>query len=387
MIQLLSLDSLRIIHKNAVEQGLAAKREVLLSGLDPAYLAMLVGGEPTDAGQLWIDLNALNQVPRIAGGLIPLRELLATAAALSAARPVLQRFYSEQAELVAQQVHTLELADPPGQAVAPVEMIPPELTIPQKVLFKSSLLPASFIAGATRTIAGVARVVLPQIENNVVRLKPSSSASTESFGTGWLIGPGHLITNWHVVEARDRRFEDAPTHADVEAQCKGARAEFDYDFEEMPPGETVTIKGLCHHNIDLDFAILALASPVKRSALPLRAMTLLIDLIEPFPVNIVQHPRAAAKQIAIRNNLVVSQKGHDLAYFTDTADGSSGSPVCDDEWRVVALHKAATQKFGTVEYHGNATVWVNIGTPIKLIIDDLKANALTLWNEIAATVG
>ena len=378
---LLPLDTLREIHRRAVEQGLARKRDVLLTGLDPAYVAGLddEGGGP--AGQLLVDLGAMNQVSRIRGGVTPLREWLATAASLSAAQPELQRFYSDLADAVAQMVAALPAA---AAVAAPAA----GLVLPQKILFKNYLLPAGFVAGAARTVAAVARLVVPQIDKGVPRLLESSGLPSEGHGTGWLIGRGHVITNWHVIEARDRRYEAEPAQADIEAQCRSARAEFDYDAEDLPVRliDSIAIEGLAHGNKELDYAILKLATPTARTPLPLREKALVLDPAEPFPVNIVQHPKAAAKQIAIRNNMIVTQKGDDLAYYTDTADGSSGSPVCDDAWRVVALHKAASQTFGTLEFQGNTTVWVNIGTPIKTIIDDIAAHAPALWADIAPTL-
>jgi hypothetical protein len=251
-------------------------------------------------------------------------------------------------------------------------------------LFRNDLLPAGFIAGAARTSRSVARLIVPQIVGGQARMSPSSGQPYRFFGTGWLIGPGFLITNWHVAEARAPGDARAAIE-DIKAQCRATKAEFDFDSEGTAP-VTADVAEFADGDPVLDYAVLRLAAPSDRPSLPLRQEALTIDADDPFPVNVVQHPGGAPKQFGIRNNLVAKLSGNDLAYYTDTAGGSSGSPVCDDRWRVVALHKASTQKFGMQNFQGKQTAWVNVGTPIMLIADDLKARNPALWAEIGATL-
>ncbi len=55
-------------------------------------------------------------------------------------------------------------------------------------------------------------------------------------------------------------------------------------------------------------------------------------------VGIIQHPNGGPKQIALTANQVVSIFDHRVQYTTDTLPGSSGSPVFNDDWKVVAIH-------------------------------------------------
>jgi V8-like Glu-specific endopeptidase len=57
-------------------------------------------------------------------------------------------------------------------------------------------------------------------------------------------------------------------------------------------------------------------------------------------VTIIQHPQGGPKQIALTANQVVNVYQHWLQYSTDTLPGSSGSPVFNDDWKVVAIHHA-----------------------------------------------
>jgi hypothetical protein len=65
-------------------------------------------------------------------------------------------------------------------------------------------------------------------------------------------------------------------------------------------------------------------------------------------VPIVQHPNGQPKQIALTSSVVVRVKSPLLHYTTDTMGGSSGSPVFNDLWQVVAIHHAAGPKINGV---------------------------------------
>ncbi len=60
-------------------------------------------------------------------------------------------------------------------------------------------------------------------------------------------------------------------------------------------------------------------------------------------MTIVQHPRGEKKQIALRENRIVDVLDSYLHYEADTEPGSSGSPVFDDGWQVIALHHASVR--------------------------------------------
>jgi endonuclease G, mitochondrial len=55
-------------------------------------------------------------------------------------------------------------------------------------------------------------------------------------------------------------------------------------------------------------------------------------------VNIVQHPQGRFKEVVLRENQLVARLKEVLHYVADTEPGSSGSPVFNSEWEVIALH-------------------------------------------------
>ncbi len=84
-------------------------------------------------------------------------------------------------------------------------------------------------------------------------------------------------------------------------------------------------------------------------------------------VNIIQHPGGLPKQLAYLANTVIDASDGRVQYLTDTEPGSSGSPVFDMHWNVVALHHAGLDPDKTVDYIRNE------GILIDVIIEGMKS--------------
>lgn len=164
-------------------------------------------------------------------------------------------------------------------------------------------------------------------------------------GTGILVAPGIVLTNWHVL----RTPQDASL----------SELELDYETNRFGPAKQVQAFKLLpekffYSNKDLDFALSATAKASANGALladygfrPLIGEEGKVRIGE--CVNIIQHPEGREKQIVLRESRLVDLP--DIpgmeAYFHYTADterGSSGSPVFNDQWEVVALHHSAVPK-------------------------------------------
>jgi endonuclease I len=61
-------------------------------------------------------------------------------------------------------------------------------------------------------------------------------------------------------------------------------------------------------------------------------------------VSIIQHPNGEPKQLALRENQLIDLLPDFLHYRTDTAPGSSGSPIFNDQWEIVGLHHSGVPK-------------------------------------------
>ena len=92
-----------------------------------------------------------------------------------------------------------------------------------------------------------------------------------------------------------------------------------------------------------------------------------------FVVNILQHPGGGAKRLAMRNNAVARVDDSLIAYWTDTDYGSSGAPVFDDNWQVIALHRAYEERSG-LTYLGRNVGGANVGSRITKIVEHLSAS-------------
>lgn len=92
-----------------------------------------------------------------------------------------------------------------------------------------------------------------------------------------------------------------------------------------------------------------------------------ITYTTPQHVNIIQHPQGRRKEVALQDNNLTNIYSERVRYTTDTEPGSSGSPVFDNSWDLIALHHAAG------EYDSTNHRWINNeGMRIDKIVADLQ---------------
>jgi Effector-associated domain 5/WD domain, G-beta repeat len=103
----LSHEDITALHATAVELHLASSRTALLAGIAPAYADSLPT-DPSPSKQLSLDLEAMNQVEKLADGTVPLRLWLSTALRLTSV-------HSESA--VFQRALDRIASQPPGNSV------------------------------------------------------------------------------------------------------------------------------------------------------------------------------------------------------------------------------------------------------------------------------
>ena len=213
----------------------------------------------------------------------------------------------------------------------------------------------------------------------------------EALGSGFLIGPDAVLTNYHVVnnylqgnQAQNLqvRFDAGPRQDRIRQAGEGVT----FGVDEIPlaapytDGDPLNLQKAPAEN-ELDFAILLLseaagnarvggvAGPgqvvVERGWMAMPEGDPVVEAGD--PLIIYQYPGGRELMMAIDTEAVVETKWDDmrLRYRNNTEPGSSGSPVFDMEWKLMALHHAGGP--------GPEPANFNQGIPIALIRDYVEA--------------
>lgn len=210
---------------------------------------------------------------------------------------------------------------------------------------------------------------LGRIEGRVCRIEIQDRA----FGTGFLLGPDVVMTNYHVVEPV---VTGKQGHSPGDVGCR-------FDYKRMKDGKVLNrgkVYGLLDDEDDwlldhspyspadlaseprtalpqpdeLDYALLRLEGAPGDEAVgekpepgaPPRGWIEVTHKPYNFapdtPLFIAQHPKGAPLKLALDTNAVIglNENGTRVTYRTNTDPGSSGSPVFDQNWKLVALHHA-----------------------------------------------
>ncbi len=184
----------------------------------------------------------------------------------------------------------------------------------EKIDHEPNFLPVKFLDLGAKCADAVCRVV---IRNNQY---------IKGYGTGFLIAPGIIMTNNHVL-------------GDIDAASTSV-IEFGYEEGETLQRVTLEPDRLFITNQRLDFTIVACDKEKVKDLphIPLLRSPATVTRNE--RVNIIQHPKGEMKQVVIHRNTVIRVKDKVVHYKADTLPGSSGSPVFNDQWELVALHHA-----------------------------------------------
>lgn len=245
-------------------------------------------------------------------------------------------------------------------------------------------LPFDFLSRGHSAGRAVIKLVVPRFENGQ-RAVGASGPRTFN-GTGWLIARDLVLTNFHVICARESDEAD-PSAADLKLQVENTLCHFNYDRDRAEP-VVVPVESAASWGArggPRDYAVLRVKpTDAWPEPLALRRQPPSVPK-EGYPVNIIQHPAGLPKRVAARANLLKAATAQKLEYFGDTLGGSSGSPLCNDAWEVIGLHRASGPSTG-VFVKGKAAAAFNEGIPIDAILTDLSANAAAVYDEVKKSI-
>jgi endonuclease G len=215
-----------------------------------------------------------------------------------------------------------------------------------------------------------------------------------AWATGFMVSPELMLTNHHVFPVADR--------GEFDALVDDPAIEFGYEFDiDGRQGKPVVYNldpvTFLHTAAALDMALIAV-SQVDRSGthrLSEQGYLVLNGKLGKTGMGeyatIIQHPEGRDKQIALRNNEIIDTTLADaLIYKSDTSHGSSGAPVFNNEWQVIALHSAGVAKKNAAgdyvdendqviekvngKVDADRIVWLNNrGTRVSAIVNHLRS--------------
>jgi hypothetical protein len=244
------------------------------------------------------------------------------------------------------------------------------------------------------------RSSLGMLETRICRIELPLKTGSTSYGTGFLVAPDKILTNYHVMELIDKglaspenvvvrfdykRLEDGVTlnsgtvYKLAAENWKVAASKYSDADKKGSPKDAVPSPD------ELDFCLVKLkGSPgndkvgrvVEDKAPPRGYIALTGDEIEikpGDPLLILQHPEGDYLKLGMdtEGSLNFNSNKTRLRYATNTLKGSSGSPCFNINWKLVALHHAGDPNYS--ELH---PAEYNQGIPIHLIYEKLALDNL-----------
>lgn len=225
------------------------------------------------------------------------------------------------------------------------------------------------------------RAELSKLEWKVCRI----DLDERGVGTGFLVGPDAVLTNHHVMEraiagdTEPERFSCLFDFKKTEGELVSAGTRF-----ELAAGDEWLIDAAPHSAVDLvpdpkpgdpgpeelDLALIRLAEPAGSQAVagggsgaPREWVAMgsdEVDLPRLHAISILQHPDRLPLKLALgmEQSLEVNQSGNRVRYSVPTLPGSSGSPVFDSDWRLVALHHSGDPDTVKPEFNEGVPIWL-----------------------------
>jgi hypothetical protein len=164
-------------------------------------------------------------------------------------------------------------------------------------------------------------------------------------GTGFLIAPNLVLTNYHVLGESDEGVAEAAKRTKLRFGALTNVKADDGEGQVVP----VTAALVMSPTAQDDFVLLEADSSIRNCS----GLVPAVLSPEPQPsegagLHILHHPGGDAMKVSISKNGVsklLPDQGK-IQYFGKTLPGSSGAPCFNDQFQVVAIHHAVRSRFG-----------------------------------------
>lgn len=223
----------------------------------------------------------------------------------------------------------------------------------EKIIGRNELMDINWLQKAIQASRSVCKVMV----------------SNGNLGTGFILRGGYLLTNNHVIEDQEQ----------------AANSKIVFNFQVDVDGNPQPTK---EYPLDASFFFTSPFDQLDYSLVKVNdddgklgtwGHLELEKFSEPNQgerVNIIQHPEGKSMKIALPDKIISKWKQY-LFYLADTKGGSSGSPVFNQDWKVIALHHAGKNEKSTdgglqINEAGDIRP-SNRGILIKTILDDVKS--------------
>ena len=270
----------------------ATTRDALFANIDNGYKNMMPV-LPIPLMQIKSDLQDLNNTQKLVDGTVPFQIWLRNAG--SFLKPFVESKIIQQAleDITNQSVKSEPVTNqnPPDKATI-------EKIVQEKIILRDDMVFYNFLEAGYKAGISVGLIEVARYDNGKPKMLPGNGPALY-LGTGWLLSKELVITNHHVINAREKHEADASAG---DFQLQGDNAAIRFDFNSIhAAGVTVKAAKLEAYDKPLDFAIFRLAAPVDRDPLRLLVEEVVVNKEHPQVVNIIQHPQGRAKRVALGN--------------------------------------------------------------------------------------
>lgn len=309
------------------DRATAVEASIALSRLSDAkdWLAVYVTDPTADAFELGSTLRQLTEVWQLTPGTEPGSSVL----------PILQ------SALLQREGGRIDL----GRALqSGASMIQEAVNALEVVLGDTRFVPLKWYRTGLQRCIAVARIENPW---------------GQGFGTGFLVrgedlhpalaGEALLLTNAHVI-------------SNVPPATPPHRARVRFEGRE-DADKTYAVKEVLWTSPPekLDASVLRLETSFTCD--PPYPLAVALPVADQDRVYVIGHPQGGTLSISIQDNRVVDVKEPKLHYRAPTEPGSSGSPVFNQDWELVALHHAGSKEMRSLSGEGvreaNEGIWMS----------------------------